>query len=86
MSTGGYRPAFSEGAAEFLFELPPRRRRKAVSLVRQLAANPHVRSDYVLTDDSGRPVDHILIEDFVIAYWLDHGAREIRIVDIDDAS
>lgn len=51
-----------------------------------MAANPHVRSDYVLTDDSGRPIDHLLIEDFVIGYWLDHGTREIRIVDIDDAS
>jgi len=27
-----------------------------------------------------------LIEDYIFAYWLDHGEREIRITDIDDAS
>ena len=86
MTTGGYHPAFSEDAAEFLFALPPRRRKKAISLVRQLAAHPQVRSDYVLHDETGRALEHLLAEDFVFTYWLDHGAREIRIVDIEDAS
>jgi hypothetical protein len=57
-----------------------------VALIRQLAAHPHVRSDYSLPDEAGREIDHLRIEDYVFAYWLDHGAREIRITDIDDAS
>jgi hypothetical protein len=86
VSKGGYEPVFAEGAADFLLGLPKRRQRRVVALVRQLAAHPHVRSDYALPDDSGRVIDHLMIEDYVFAYWLDHAEREVRITDIDDAS
>lgn len=86
MSEAGYRPVFAEGAAEFLLQLPKRRQKKVVAFVRQLAAHPHVRSDYSLPDESGREIEHLRIEDFVFAYWLDHGAHEIRITDIEDAA
>ena len=86
MSEAGYRPVFAEGAADFLLQLPKRRQKKVVALIRQLAAHPHVRSDYSLPDESDREIEHLRIEIFVFAYWLDHGAREIRITDIDDAS
>lgn len=81
-----YRPVFSEGAAEFLVQLPRRRRKQVVALARQLAAHPQVRSDYSLPDDSGRHIEHLLIEEYVFAYWLDHAVREVRITDIEDAS
>ena len=55
-------------------------------MLRQLAAHPHVRGDYSLRDESGREIEHLMIEDYVFAYWLDHAEREIRIADIDDAS
>ena len=77
---------FAEEAADFLLQLPKRRQRKVLDLVRQLAARPHVRSDYSLPDESGREIEHLMVEDYVFAYWLDHGAREIRITDVDDAS
>ena len=86
MSVAGYRPVFAEGAADFLLQLPKRRQRKVVELVRQLATHPTVRSDYSLPDESGREIEHLMVEDYVFAYWLDHGVREIRITDIDDAS
>ena len=86
MSDAGYRPVFAHDAAEFLVQLPKRRQKKVVALVRQLAAHPHVRSDYSLRDESGREIEHLMTEDYVFAYWLDHAVREIRIVDIDDAS
>jgi hypothetical protein len=57
-----------------------------VALAQQLAEQPHVRSDYVLWDESSRPIEHLGIEDYVFAYWIDHAVREVRIVDIDDAS
>ena len=31
-------------------------------------------------------IEHLMIEDYVLAYWVDHAVREVRIVDIDDAS
>ena len=86
VSKPAYFPVFSEDATEFLLQFSNRRQRQIISLVRQLAAHPHVRSDYSLADDTGRAVEHLLIEDYIFAYWLDHGAREVRIVDIEDAS
>lgn len=70
----GYRPVFAADAAEFLLQLPKRRQRQVVSLVRQLSEHPHVRSDYSLPDESGREIDHLMIDDYVFAYWLDHAA------------
>jgi len=84
--TWHYGLVFSEPAADFILALPLRRRRKVRELAGRLAFDPFVRSDYAVHDDSGRTIDHLLIDDFVFAYWLDHAAREIRIVDIDDAS
>ena len=57
MSDAGYGPVFSDGAAEFLLQLPKRRQKKVVALIRQLAAHPHVRSDYSLPDESGREIE-----------------------------
>jgi hypothetical protein len=81
-----YRPVFSEGAAQLLIGLPKRRQQRLMDLAVQLAANPFVQSDYSVPDDSGRPIEHLLVEDFVFAYLIDHAAKEVRITDIEDAS
>ncbi|MBL9202655.1 MAG: hypothetical protein JNL39_19235 [Opitutaceae bacterium] len=86
MASTSYSPVFAEEAAEFLLQLPRRRQRRVVALARQLAAHPFIRSDYALPDDSGRALEHLLIEDYVFAYWVDHALREVRITDIEDAS
>ena len=62
---GSYRPVFSEGAADFLVQLPKRRQREIIALARQLAEHPFVRSDYRLPDESGREIEHLLIEGYV---------------------
>lgn len=82
----GYEPVFAKAAAEFLLQLPKRRQKQVIALSRQLASQPHLRSDYTLPDDSGRPIEHLLIEEFVFAYWIDHAEQEVRITDIEDAS
>jgi len=81
-----YRPVFSDEAADFLVQQPRRRQRKILRLAQILAGSPFVRSDYVLTDETGRSIEYLLIEDYVFAYWLDHAERELRIIDIEDAS
>ena len=86
MSRWGYEPVFAQRAAEFILQLPRRRQKQVVALARQLAAHPRVRGDYTLPDESGRPIDHLMIDDYVFAYWIDDAVREVRIVDIDDAS
>jgi len=85
-SPRSYRPVFAEGVAEFLVQQPRRRQRRILDLANQLARHPFVRSDYTIPDESGRPMDHLMIEDYVFTYWVDHGSFEVRITDIDDAS
>lgn len=85
-SPAGYVPVFSEGVLARLVQLPRRRQRQISVLVKQLSDHPLVRSDYALPDGSGRPIEHLLLGDFVFSYWLDHAAREVRITDIEDAS
>ena len=86
MSSSGFTPVFSEEAAEFLLQLSKRRQRQIIDLARQLADHPLVRSDYSLQDESGRNIHHLLIDDYIFAYWLDDSVRELRITDIEDAS
>lgn len=86
MARSSYEPVFAEAAAEFLLQLPKRRQKHVVALSRQLAAEPQLRSDYTLPDESGRPIEHLLIDDYVFAYWIDHAEREVRIADIEDTS
>ena len=81
-----YRLCFASEAAEFLTQLPKSRSRRVLRLAQTLAANPFVRSDYAVADESGREQEHLLIEDFVFTYWLDHAGRELRVTDIEDAS
>jgi hypothetical protein len=85
-SSGSYRPVFSGGVADFLVALPKSRQRKVIYLAGLLAADPLVASDYCVRDESDREIEHLLVEDFVFAYWVDHATREVRIVEIEDAS
>lgn len=80
-----YRPVFDQASADFLAQLPKRRERLALSLARELAAHPFVRSDYTLPDEGGRPIEYLLIQAFVFGSWLDHAVRELPIVEIADA-
>lgn len=75
----------AEVLASFL-QMPPRRQRQIARLALQLARHPHNRGDYSTRDDQGRAVEHLLLGDFVFSYWTDHAAREVRIVEIEDAS
>lgn len=84
--SGSYTPVFTAEVADTLLSLPKSRQRRAVRLARQLAASPFVRSDYAIPDEAGQRQEHLLIEDFVFTYWLDHAVREVRITDIEDAS
>ena len=86
MSNPAFAPVFSVEAAEFLLQFSKRRQRRLISLARQLANHPHVRSDYTLADESGRPIEYLAVDEYIFAYWLDHRSSELRIVDIEDAS
>jgi hypothetical protein len=78
----GYSLVYAEQAADFLLSL---KRSKLTALLydlRCLALDPFVRSDYRLDDGQGRQIEHLLIDEFVIGFWVDHSSKELRIIDI----
>ena len=79
-----YRPFYSDAVAEFILSLPKRRQRKFVDICNQLAKNPFVESDYRLKDSDGQDIEHILVNGFLIAYWVDHPVCLVMIVDVED--
>lgn len=48
-----------------------------------LAKSPHQKGDFIDTDDRGRPYDVKLVDDLIVTYWVDHAAKEVRIVDLE---
>ena len=48
--------------------------------------DPGVISDYRIKDDVGREVDHLLVDGFVITYWIDHAAKLVMIVEMEDTA
>jgi len=81
-----YESVFAEDVLALLVQLPRRRQRQIGQLARQLGRQPFSRSDYTTRDDRGRCIEHLLLGDFVFSYWLDHGSREDRILEIEDVS
>lgn len=53
---------------------------------RELAADPFVVPDLRRRDDDGREIGDILIDDFLFSYWVDHPAKTVMIVDVEDTS
>jgi hypothetical protein len=80
-----YRPSFSDLAAEFILSLPRRRQRIVMNRAYELARYPFLESDYRLTDSEGRPVEHLLVDGVVFAYWVDHTLKLVMISEIEDA-
>lgn len=80
-----YRPCFSDLAAEFILSLPKRRQRKIMNRAYELARYPLLESDYRIADGDGRPVEHLRVDGTVISYWIDHAARLVMIVEIEDS-
>ncbi len=79
-----YEPVLSSKAAAFVVAISKTRQRKVIGLLFQLADNPSQIGDYSESDNTGREVQFILIQDLLIAFWADHAVRELRIVDIEE--
>jgi hypothetical protein len=79
-----YDPVLSSQAVAFLVGLSKSRQRKLIDLIFQLSESPSQVGDYSEPDDSGRAVQFLLIRSTVIAFWADHAAKELRIVEIEE--
>jgi len=51
----------------------------------KLSRHPFLDSDYRLTDASGQIIEHLLVDDVVFSYWVDHASRVVMITEIEDA-
>jgi mRNA-degrading endonuclease RelE of RelBE toxin-antitoxin system len=79
-----YRPLYSDLVAEAMLSLPKRRQRRLLDTCNQLARNPSIHADYSVRDADGRDIEHILVDGFVIAYWVDHPVYRVMIIEVDD--
>ncbi len=77
-----YSSHLSTTAAAFVVSLPRRKQVAVLDLAEQLARHPFRVSDYRMDDASGRTTENLLIDSFLFTYWVDHAAREVRIVEI----
>jgi hypothetical protein len=81
-----YRLVYSDAAVAVLCELDSVRSNQVRSDLQRLAKFPFVRSDYTVSDQDGRPLEFILVGDFVFGYFLDHAVSEFRVVDLSEVS
>ena len=82
-SRSGYTPVFASAAVEFFTGLTRRRQRKLLDRVNELAVDPFVLTDFQSMDSADRTISHLVIDDFILDYWVDHAERQIIITAVD---
>jgi hypothetical protein len=81
-----YSLVYSKAAADVLLAVNKRRLKPLLIDLQLLADNPFICPDYLTPDRNGRQIENLLVGEFVLSYWVDHSANEIRIVEITDVS
>ncbi|MES2696992.1 MAG: hypothetical protein V4773_26245 [Verrucomicrobiota bacterium] len=82
MAEFSYQSHLSREAVAFVVALPKRRQRKIMDLADQISRHPFMIGDFRTTDDTGRSIESLLLEDYLFSYWVDHSSREVRITEI----
>ena len=57
-------------------------RKQIFDFIDQLGMNPNITGDYPEVDDTERLIEIKIIGQFAMSFWIDHAAKEIKIVDI----
>ena len=60
-----------------------RERKSLLDLFDRLATNPFTESVWTMDDTTGRTHCRIAVGRFLLTYWADHAAREVRIVKLE---
>jgi hypothetical protein len=76
----GYALVLSEGAAMALVGAPRSEQRRLSAQFERLKATPFRTGDLQELDAQGRANQIIVAGDWLITFWTDHAAREIRVV------
>jgi hypothetical protein len=53
-------------------------------LFSKLGAQPFSRGDYQERDSSGRTLEVLLQERWLITYWADHATKQVHVIDLED--
>jgi len=77
----GYPCVLAEPVCEAAFRLTPREQIRLARLCRRLANDPFCSGDYETRDRAGRTLQNLLLDDWVITFWTDHAAMEVRIIE-----
>jgi hypothetical protein len=77
-----YTSHLSLDAARVVSSQPKRQQRNMLDIADQIAKYPFRQGDYQTLDENNRSIDHFLIEKYVYTYWVDHSAKEVRILEI----
>lgn len=78
-----YDYALGEGAVQAFAALPPRRRGQLLRLFEAMIRQPNQAGDYQEVGISGRPYEVKLIDELILTWWVDHAAKEVRIIRIE---
>jgi hypothetical protein len=84
MPLPSYEPVLSAKAWELLSSLSRKRQQRLIRLIRQLADYPYRLGDYQTRDSTSRTLENLQIDGFLLTYWTDGPARELRILEIVD--
>ena len=81
--SGDYDYTLSGEAVRMLLGAATKKRRKAEAILESLAKDPFMAPDFVEVAPSGRRFGVNVFGDVIVTSWVDHGAKEIRIVAIE---
>jgi hypothetical protein len=82
MAAVDYEPVLSSKAWELLCALSRKRQQRLTRLIQQIAACPSQVGDYQSQDSTGRKLENLRLEGFLITYWADGAVNELRVLDI----
>lgn len=75
-----YEFTISGAASRFLFGSTDRVRSKAEDIFDFLASHPFTAGDFQETTPAGRVHQVKVFENMIVTFWVDHAAREVRIL------
>lgn len=78
----GYDAVFSASAVEFFTRLNKRRQRKLLDRTHELVADPFLIPDFRTTDAAGREISHLIAEEYIFDFWIDHAVKQVVITEI----
>lgn len=78
-----YEAVFTASAVTFFVGLSKRGQQKLLDRARELSADPFLVPDFRTTDALGREISHLLADDFIFDFWVDHAVKQVVITEID---